>query len=231
MLKILIVDDEMPARDYIAGLVASFLPDAEIVKIDEPQKALEYLQNETVDIMFLDVCMPEMTGLEVLEYVRCAGNKTFTVIVSAHREFDYAVKGMELGVVRYITKPLHAEKVHEIIRQYQQLTKNRFIEVKTPCGVRRLEIDSILAIEIADRTKVKVYTSDGVIPYAVGTLSGISAFLPPHFQYIRRNCILNINTVESYNLKCNEVVIVCKNEKITLKGGREYMKKLRVIKS
>ena len=218
----------MPARDFIAGLVASFLADAQIVKIDNPQKALEYLQNESVDILFLDVCMPNITGLEVLEYVRGDGNKTFTVIVSAHREFDYAVKGMELGVVQYITKPLHAEKVHEVIRQYLLLTKKKFVEVKTPSGIRRLEIDGIFAIETVERTKIKVYTSDEVIPFAQGALSKISRLLPPYFQYIRRSCILNINAIESYNLKCNEVVIVCKNEKITLKGGREYMKKLVV---
>jgi len=226
MHKILIVDDEKPAREFIAELVASYLPDSEIVKIDHPQKALACLLKEDFDMLFLDVCMPGMTGLEMLEIVSGKGKHPYTVIVSAHREFDYAVKGMELGVVQYITKPLYREKIHEAIRLYQRRVKKDIIEIRVPQGARRLEIERILAIQTVDRAKVKIYAEDAVIPFVTGTLSKLHEQLPAHFHYIRRNCILNYHAIADYNVKQNEVVIVCKNERIALKVSREKMKEL-----
>jgi len=226
MHKILIVDDEKPAREFIADLVASYLPDSEIIKIDHPQKAMTVLQKDHFDMLFLDVCMPGMSGLEMLETVSGKGKHPYTVIVSAHREFDYAVKGMELGVVQYITKPLYREKIHEAIRKYLQRMKKEVIELKVPQGIRRIEIEHIHAIQTVDRAKLKVYATDAVIPNVTGTLSKLYDLLPAHFRYIRRNCILNCHAIVDYNLKLNEVVIVCQNERITLKVSRENMKEL-----
>ena len=226
MYRILIVDDEKPAREFIAELVASYLPDSEIIKTDHPQTALNLLLKEDFDLLFLDICMPEMTGLELLETIRRKGKNPYTVLVSAFREFDYAVKGIELGVVQYLTKPLYREKIYETIRMYlNQVTMNTLL-FNTPKGYRRVKIEQILAIQTVDRTKVKIYTTDTVIPYAKGSLSKLHPLLPAHFQYIKRNCILNCHAIAEYNLKGHEVVINCQNEKMTFQVSRESMKEL-----
>ena len=226
MHKILIVDDEKPAREFIAELVASYLPDAEIVKIDHPQTALECLQKENFDMLFLDICMPGMTGLDLLETARRNGKNPYTVLVSAFREFDYAVKGIELGVVQYLIKPLYREKVYETIQSYLNQVSMSTILFDTSKGFRRVKIEQILAIERVDRTRVKLFTSDAVIPYAKGTLGTLLQLLPAHFRYIRRNCILNYHAITEYHLKWYKVVVVCKNENITLEVSRENMKEL-----
>ena len=226
MHKILIVDDEKPARDFIADLVTSVLPDSEITKADHPQKALTCLQREDFNMLFLDVCMPGMTGLEMLEKVNLKEKRPFTVIISAHREFDYAVKAMELGVVKYITKPLYRDKIYEAIRLYLKSIKMGTVELKVPAGIRRLRVEQIHAILTVDRTRVKVYTSDTLIPFVSGSLRTIYPLLPAYFRYIRRDCVLNYHAITDYNLKLNEVVILCQNEKITLKVSRKHMKEL-----
>ena len=226
MHRIIIVDDEKPSREFIAALIASYLPDSEIVKIGNPQMAIDCLQKEDFDILFLDICLPGMTGLELLENVHRMGKYPYTVLASAHREFNYAVKGIELGVVKYLTKPLHKDNVFEVLEAYLNQINTSTVLLTVPQGNRRIKIEQILAIQTVDRSRVKIYVSDAVIPCASGTLSKLYPVLPAHFHYIRRNCILNFHAIAEYNMKQCEVVIICQNEKITFQVSRENMKEL-----
>ena len=226
MYKILIVDDEKPARELIAGLVASCLPEAAIIKAGHPQQAFERLQTEDFDLLFLDICMPGMTGLNLLKKIRQNGKQPYTVLVSAYRKFDYAVQGIELGVVQYLTKPLYRDKIFETIRQFLQHTDRNSLTVNMPQGMRRIRTEDILAIQTVDRARVKIFTSDGVIPFVTGTLVSLYPFLPACFHYIRRNCIVNEHAITYYNPKVQEVVIVCNNEQVRLRIGREKLKEL-----
>jgi len=226
MHKILVIDDEKLGREFVAKLLTNFLTDMEIVKIGDPLIALERLLEEDFDLLFLDINMPGMNGLQLLEKIREKGKNPFTVIVSAYREFDYAVRGIELGVVQYLTKPLYHDKFKETIQSYLNQINTTTILLDTPKYIRRVKIDQIFAAERADRSRINLYTADTVISYAKGTLVKLMESLPAHFQYIRRDCILNYHAITEFNLKGQEVVIVCNNEKITLQVSRENMKEL-----
>ena len=226
MHKILIIDDEKPARDYIADLVAHYLDKAIIMQLENPQEALSLMQKENFDLLFLDVCMPEITGLELLEKIQTTGKFPYTVIISAHREFDYAVKGIELKVVQYVTKPLHKEKIYEVIKLYLKQKQDKIIELKIPKGIYSLEYDSIIAIEIVERTKVKITTTKEVIPFVSGNLSKFSEILPSYFRYIRRDCMLNFNFIDNYNNKSKEIEIDTVVGKKTFDVSRENMKEV-----
>jgi DNA-binding LytR/AlgR family response regulator len=228
MYKILVVDDERKAREYLAELIAVYLPDAEIEKADHPQKAIAFLQQEDFDMLFVDIRMQEMTGLEMLQSIRGTIRLPYTVLVSAFREFDYAVKGIELGVADYLTKPLSKTKIYETIRLYLQRADRNTLVFNVPQGLRRINTEHILAIQTVDYARVKIYTSDAVIPLAMGTLSKLCQALPAHFRYIRRNCIVNCHAITDYSLKTNEVTIVCRNGNMTLQVSRENMKELAI---
>jgi len=207
MHKILIVDDEKPARDFISDLVTLYIPNAKVTQADHSRKALTCIQKEDYDMLFLDIRMPDMNGLELLEHIKSLGKDPYTVIISAHSEFNYAVKGIELGVVKYITKPLYKEKIHEAIRLYLRKIKTNILELKVPEGIRRVEVSHILALETTDRGKMKVYTTSDTIPYVSGTLSLLYKLLPPNFHYIKRDCIVNNNFITSIHSKTREVVV------------------------
>ena len=226
MHKILIVDDEKSTREFIAELVASYLPDSEIIKIGRPQTALDCLLKEDFDILFLDICMPGMNGLELLETIQSKGKHPYTILVSALHEFAYAVKGIELGVVQYLTKPLYREKVYDTLHMYLAHSDANTLLFDTSKGFRRINIEQILAIQRIDRTRVKIYTTDALIPYATGTLCNLQPLLPAHFRYITRNCILNYHAIAEFNVKEREVVIVCENERMVFKISRENVKEL-----
>ena len=229
MYKILIVDDEKPARELIAEFTRSYLPGSEIFKVDNPQVAMERLLNEDFDLLFIDISMPGMTGLELLEKIRHRGKTPYAILVSAFRKFDYAVKGIELGVKDYLVKPLHREKVYKAVRAFLDKTDNNTILISVPQGSRRIKTEQILAIQTVDRARVQIYTPDELIPSVTGALHKLHPLLPAHFQYIRRNCIVNCHAITEFNLKQHEAVIVCRDRKVTLNVSREKMKELQKI--
>ena len=180
--KILIVDDEKPSREFIAAVIATYLPDSEIIKIANPQTAMDCLQKEDFDILFLDICMPEMNGLDLLENLHREGKRPYTVLASAHHDFGYAVKGIELGVVQYLTKPLYKERIYEVLESYLNQVNTNTILLTVPQGFRREKIEQIVAIQTVDRSRVKIFTFDTVIPCAKGTLNKLYPVLPAHFR-------------------------------------------------
>ncbi|MCL1932900.1 MAG: LytTR family DNA-binding domain-containing protein [Candidatus Azobacteroides sp.] len=245
MHKILIVDDERPARDYITELVTFYIPDSKVTQADNALNALNHLRADNYDLLFLDIDFGagKMTGLELLEEINRMGKPLYTVIISAHYKFDYAIKGMELGAARYIpkpldknapdtntmqciTKPLYKEKIQEAIQLYLNKIKVNYIDLKMPDGVRRVPLNRLLAIETAGRGRLKVYTTDALLSDVAFSLNQLHERLPSNFCCINRNCMVNVHAVKHYNLKlCSrEVFIICQDRKYSFTVSRHNMK-------
>ena len=230
MHKVLIVDDERPARDFIADLIVFYLPDSIVTQADSAQKALQCLQKEHFDLMFLDIEMPGMTGLQMLEQYANSQEGTsvtpYTFIVTAFCKYEYAVASLRLGILDYIEKPLYKEKIYKAYKMYMDRIKTDTIELNVPDGLRRIQTSRLLAIQSVARNKVKVLTSDVLIPEAAHSLKQLFTQLPPNFCYIRRDCIVNVLEVKHYNLKAREITFVCQNEEHSFTVSRENMREL-----
>ena len=125
MFRMIMVDDEpwalrgirniIPWQDYGFRSVETF---------QDPQAALEAILTTRPDVVFTDVRMPGMTGLELMERCREAGSAALFVVVSAYAEFEYAKKAMETGAVSYILKPLEEEPIRALAEKLRrQLTQ------------------------------------------------------------------------------------------------------------
>ena len=246
MHNILIVDDEKPAREFIAELIAFYVPDAIVHQTDNAYKALKYLQTENYDLLFVDIDLGAgvTTGLELLEEINRMGKQPYTVIISAHYNFDYVVKGMELGAARYIpkplekdtsekkatttiqcvTKPLYKEKIYEAIKLYLSKIKPETIDLKVSNGVHRIAIDHLLALQTSNHRRIKIYAANAYLPDVVASLSQLYSLLPPYFRYIRRDCVINLHAVKRYNLKYREVVISYQKQDIMFVISRDRIK-------
>ncbi|HHW71705.1 MAG TPA: response regulator, partial [Firmicutes bacterium] len=106
MLRILVVDDEPWQRRILSRIVRSH---ADVCEVDEAingQQALEKHSERPYDIMFVDIRMPVMDGLGLIERVReLDGEKTQIAIISGYGEFAYAQKAIGLQVAEYLLKP------------------------------------------------------------------------------------------------------------------------------
>ena len=107
-LKTVIVDDEPLARDLLRALLVEH-EDIEIVaQCEDGEEAVSYLQTKPVDLLFLDIQMPEMGGFDVLEKLGLRQLPP-TVFVTAYHE--HAVRAFDIHAVDYLTKPVDAERL------------------------------------------------------------------------------------------------------------------------
>lgn len=100
--KVLLIDDEKRMLDLLALYLRPHHYDC--IKVQQAKEALEYIREETFDIVLLDIMMPEMNGWELCQEIRHFSNVPI-IMVSAREEKEDIIKGLKLGADDYITKP------------------------------------------------------------------------------------------------------------------------------
>lgn len=115
-MRILIVDDEAPARDMLAQTISAHGEDYTVVGVaGDGEEALERCRALRPDIIITDICMPGVNGLAFLQTLRAEGLLVKTVIISGYDEFDYARKALSLGVTDYLLKPFLPDELFEVL--------------------------------------------------------------------------------------------------------------------
>ena len=117
MYRILLVDDERPALNYLNAIVTKHLPEYEVAGLaEDAESALETLDKQTVDVLVTDVSMPgTMNGIELAKTAREKYPAIHIVIVSGYAEFEYARGAMQAGVEDYLLKPISISRVKEVL--------------------------------------------------------------------------------------------------------------------
>ena len=131
MLKVMLVDDEPYIVEGLKVLIDWEKENFEIVKVAENGiEALEYLKDNTVDLIIADIKMPLMTGIELLEKIKTEGvSDAYFVILSGYNDFQYARESMRLGCMDYLLKPIKKDELVQILRKISALSKeNEVIE-------------------------------------------------------------------------------------------------------
>lgn len=212
-IRCLIVDDEPVAREIIASYVAK-LPSLEVVKSCKGVvEALMALREESIDLIFLDINMPEVSGLS---FARTIQNKTKVIFTTAYRE--YAVDGFDLQAVDYLLKPISFDRFLKAIHRYydisseskvnpianvDHLTSNYFF-VRSERKMIKINFDDILYVEsLSDYVKIHL-VSDTILTRE--TISNIEAKLPVmNFIRTHRSFIVSVSKISSYTNEYIEI--------------------------
>ncbi len=115
-IKALIIDDEPLAHDVITHYLKTHNDIQVCAKCTDATQALQYLAANTVDLLFLDINMPGLSGIEMLKVL---GNKPQVVIISAYSE--YAIAGFELAVTDYLLKPVSEARFNTALDKVRQM--------------------------------------------------------------------------------------------------------------
>ncbi len=116
-LPVLICDDSLLARKQVRkSLPESF--DAEFQTAGNGLEALAILRAQEIGLVFLDLTMPELDGIGVLEAIKAEGIDCFVIVISADIQPEMKKRVMELGALAFIHKPVNEEKLHSILKQY-----------------------------------------------------------------------------------------------------------------
>lgn len=127
MKTVLIVEDEKIIRQGIRAMIQrSGVPVEVIMECGNGEMALDILRSQKVDVMFTDIRMPKMTGLELVQSVQEMEEKPLIVAVSGYADFSYAVEMLRMGAREYLLKPVEREKLWDILRKLEQeISENR----------------------------------------------------------------------------------------------------------
>jgi two-component system, response regulator YesN len=121
MIQILLVDDEAFSLRGMQKMVPWEQWNCTIAAVaDSAVKALEIIDSTDIDIVFTDIKMPEMDGLQLIHEVRKKNSKIKFVIVSGYGEFDYAQKAIRYGVRNYLLKPVGVAEFEEVLLQLNE---------------------------------------------------------------------------------------------------------------
>ncbi|HBX22012.1 MAG TPA: DNA-binding response regulator [Desulfotomaculum sp.] len=144
-LKALIVDDEYPARQELRFLLSSF-SDVEIVgEATNAQEALALIKALDYQVLFLDVSMPGMTGLELGAAIQELPKQPHVIFVTAYDE--YAVQAFEVNAVDYLLKPVEPARlkkaIDKVVKSYQETPPDNGEEVKPATGKNKVDPSTI----------------------------------------------------------------------------------------
>lgn len=116
-LTVLICDDSMLARNQLKkSLPVDF--DADIVTAGNGLEALSILRTQDIGLVFLDLTMPELDGIGVLEAVKAEAMDCLVIVVSADIQPEMQKRVLELGALAFVRKPASAEKLAEVMHKY-----------------------------------------------------------------------------------------------------------------
>ena len=127
-MKILIVDDEMLARERLVSLLSELNTDFSISEAENGVAALKLINEESPELILLDIRMPVMDGLEVAHHV--AGLEAPPAIVFTTAYQDYALDAFDAHAVDYLMKPIRKERLQQAIDRARALSKNNINELR-----------------------------------------------------------------------------------------------------
>ncbi|KGO86093.1 LytTR family transcriptional regulator [Flavobacterium rivuli WB 3.3-2 = DSM 21788] len=199
--KCIIIDDE-PAAHYVLANYIKQDPRLEIVfEGYNGVEAMAYLQKNTVDLMFLDIDMPEITGIEMLKKL---DNPPRTILTTAYSE--YALESYDYGVLDYLLKPIFYPRFVKAINRFFELVEPLAIaeEVKDTINVKvdsdtiPIEVSSILYAQ-SYGNYVKIFTTKRNY-LATITTNDLEKCLPPSlFMRAHKSYIIAVNKVDEIN--------------------------------
>jgi two-component system, LytTR family, response regulator len=219
-IRCLIIDDEPPAREIIRRYVQE-IPTLQLMgECANAIQALTALQQHPVDLLFLDIRMPQLNGTDFIKTLKNPPKVIFTTAFS-----EYALEGYELDVVDYLMKPIRFDRFLKAVNKAYPLhgatapkpvgpsvteeKKNEsFVYFRADRKMVKVMLDDILYIE-SMKDYIKVNTVQGVI-ITKQSISSVEAMLPEKlFVRTHRSFIVSINKIQSFT---NELVEVHKTD-------------------
>lgn len=182
-MKLLVAEDQAMLRDALCQLLLMEEDVKEVLQAGDGQEAIELLQAHQVDVAILDIEMPKVTGLEVLEWVR-QHLETKVVIVTTFKRPGYFQRAIEAGVDAYVLKERSVEKLMETLhkvlagkRDYSPELMEEVVTHKNPLSTQEEAVLAGIAQGLSNQAIAeKLFLSNGTVRnYVTAIFSKLSA--------------------------------------------------------
>lgn len=213
MLKILLVDDENDALEALEWKLNKYIDNVEVTTCNSPIKAVDIINKGGLDVVFLDIQMPEMDGFTMIEKL---SNRDFNLIfTTAHDEF--ALKAIKVSAIDYLLKPVDKDdlldamdkiKIPEgenLLENKLQLllsnlndTNNDKINISADGKVYLLERDDVVMLK-SDKSYTTIFLKSNQEILVSKTLKEVEKkFMFPQFFRVHNSYLINLNHVKEY---------------------------------
>lgn len=205
-LRCIIVDDEQTARNILKKYISDVSSLELIAEFKNALEVLDYLQDNPIDLVFLDIQMPKLSGLNLAKIIE---NKVKVVFTTAHREF--ALEGFDLGAVDYLLKPFSFDRflkaIQKIIPQFSNTIVSSVVDhffIKADKKMVKINFSELLYIEGLSNY-VKIHTiEDTLVVYE--KMSDLILRLPSQsFMRIHKSYIVNTEKIKIYTKEYVEI--------------------------
>ena len=238
MINAIIVDDEPLAQDVLETYIEK-IPEINLLsKCNNAIEANEMLKKEDVDLMFLDIQMPQLTGID---FLKTLSKPPIVIFTTAYP--NYAIEGFELNALDYLLKPISLDRfmkaVNKAIEQIELQRKDSgsgqssgqqdepdFIFVKADKKLIKINYADIIYIEgLKDYVIIRMNTQRVI---TLQTMKSLEEKLPQnHFKRIHRSYIVNIDKIDA--VVGNMIEVQEKNQTKHLPIGKNYREELLAI--
>lgn len=222
-IRCIIIDDEPLAAEVIETHLKEFSNMELKATFTNPLEALSIIESGSIDVVFIDINMPKMNGLD---FIRSIEQKPYFIITTAYRE--YAVESFDLDVLDYLVKPIpfarFLKSINKLSQKFmtdsadevQPASEKSFIFLKVDKKLIKIKFEDIFFIESL-KDYIKVFTKTGDY-LAHKSLSGITEELPSSkFLRIHRSFTVALDKIQA--LEGNSVLVTDKRIPI----GRKYI--------
>lgn len=220
MITAIAIDDELPALK----LLENFCSKVDFMSLqktfNKPGEALQYINHYPVDLLFLDINMPSVTGIELYKSI---GKKVMVIFTTAYSE--YAVEGFNLNAVDYLLKPFTFERFMQAVQKVQeyqaylqhQPNEVQYIFIRADYSLIKIKLSDIIFIEgLDDYLKIHILNQKPVV--ARLTMKAMLEKLPStQFIRVHRSYIISLDYIQSLRNK----IIVVNGAEIPLSGSYE----------
>lgn len=205
MINTIAIDDEPLALKLVVGYIER-TPGLKLAgKFDNPVDAADFLTNSSVDLIFVDIQMPDLSGIEFTRLLEKGPKVIFTTAFG-----KYALEGYKLDIVDYLLKPFSYEEFLAAVHKAQRLIRleqkdlnkveanNEFLFLKSDYKIKRINFNDILYIE-GLKDYVKVYTQNTPKPVlSLTSLKLLESKLPgDKFMRVHRSFIVNLEKIDT----------------------------------
>lgn len=235
-LKCIIIDDEPLARKGLENYINDIDFLENIASFSNPVESLETLEQNKIDIVFLDIQMPKISGLEFLRSINYPAKFVFS---TAYQNF--AIDSYELNASDYLLKPISFERFlktvtklkNQILLEKKNFSENSedYIFVKSDSKLEKINLNEILFIQSLENYVVIQTTTKKHVCYL--TLKNVEDFLPnDQFLKVQKSYIANVNKINSIDgniINCDKFQIPIsrnlKDEVLNVILGNKFLKR------
>ena len=196
-MQYLIVDDEPLARKRLQQLLQSIQPDSKIIEAENGKQAIEQVAKNDVDMVFLDIRMPVMDGMEAAQHLSRLTMPPAIIFTTAYNEF--AIKAFETQAIAYLLKPVSAQKLQQALQKANKVNIVQAKQLEPKTRIQHLTSKVGDKIKLIDINEVIYITSEEKYLWVIhqkgkdlidDTIKNLQETLKENFIRVHRNALV-----------------------------------------